>query len=494
MTGDARLLLIIGLPLAGVVFSALPWLMSRRDTLSPYLRFWLDAFSLALVCAGILGAGMLALFTPAEADATILGARLTMSPLVKVALAALCGALVLPILFTWDEGRRASGPYLLAWASGGVGALLAGGMLAAGRATQGLLLFGVALIIAAATLERLPTLSEVESGGERRRFAARLAGGLKHLALAATGTTLLLLGALALSQHSLNLENRALLQLGVGMLAVGLMLRVGAMPFAGAYGDLARTSPGLAILALGVAVPGTLVVGLLMLAPVESGSVSAQSTGWLGALATLLAGLRALGAGSISYSGNTHGNQDSESHLPTLLTMTVATQMGWALAGVLSGSRMGVTGAVLLIISMAFAVPLLLASSHERGGRLSGIVRAVGIASLLGLPPLGGSLGTLMLAQAAANHNGWWLAVLLLGTLLTGAGWLRSGILKAQNVTPAGNTEQNASAATPHDIEWNAATLIIITLVIVQVALFLSSGLIANILASWTNIPWLGTP
>jgi hypothetical protein len=480
---DAALVLMIMAPLAGAVLSALPWLASRRESISPFTRFWLDGMSLVLVCLGLIAAGALPIFLPHNMQFFGEGVTLTLTPLARLLLPALFAALVVTVLRLWDSGDDtdplSSGPYSLAWASCGVGALLAAAMLVENRTVQGLLLFGVVLVVAAAALG-YPARDEDEGG--RMASALRLAGGLKHLSIAATGTVLLLIGGLALQQHALNLEDRALLQLGVGMLAVGLLARVGAMPFAGAYTDFVRASPGLATLTLGAAVPGALAVGLLMLAPVESSLVNAQSPGWLGALAALIAGLRALGAGGARPQDPSLAEETERGSLAALLTMTAATAMGWALVGVLSGSRMGAEGASLLIINMALVVPLLLAGADRRAGRLRGVALGVGVASLLSLPLLGGSAGGLLVAQAAANHNGWWLAGLLLGTILTGAGWL--GWIRRPR------TEREDEE--PRGIRWNVVTVLIAVLLAAQVALFLGSGRLVDVLGAWTGVPWLG--
>jgi hypothetical protein len=480
---DAALVLMIMAPLAGAVLSALPWLASRRESISPFTRFWLDGLALVLVCLGLISAGALPIFLPHNMQFFGEGVTLTLTPLARLLLPALFAALVVTVLRLWESSDETdplgSGPYSLAWASCGVGALLAAAMLVENRTVQGLLLFGVVLVVASAALSY--PARETDGVG-RQASALSLAGGLKHLSIAATGTVLLLIGGLALQQHALNLEDRALLQLGVGMLAVGLLARVGAMPFAGAYVDFVRASPGLATLTLGAAVPGALAVGLLMLAPVESSLVNAQSPGWLGALAALIAGLRALGAGSARPQDPSLAEETERSSLVALLTMTAATAMGWALVGVLSGSRMGAEGASLIIINMALSVPLLLAGVDRRAGRLRGLALGVGVASLLSLPLLGGSVGGLLVAQAAANHNGWWLAGLLLGTILTGAGWL--GWIQRPRIEP--------EAEAPRGVTWNVVTVLIAVLLAAQVALFLGAGRLVDVLGAWTGVPWLG--
>ena len=96
--------------------------------------------------------------------------------------------------------------------------------------------------------------------------------------------------------------------------------------------------------------------------------------------------------------------------LPVLIAMSAAAQAGWALFGVLSGSRMGATGAVMLGANLALAVPLLVVSSQRANGNVEGpksrLGIAIGAASLLGLPPFGGFTGTLMVAQGRHQYRG----------------------------------------------------------------------------------------
>ena len=172
--------------------------------------------------------------------------------------------------------------------------------------------------------------------------------------------------------------------------------------------------------------------------------------------------------------------------------MTVAVQAGWAPSGVLSGSREGATGATLLVLNMALSVPMLLASSDARAGRLSGMARAIGVASLLGLPPLGGFAGTLLVAQSVTNLNGIWLATLLLGTLMAAAAWFP---MKSQDNTPPQKTANEADDSTAQSsVALGVITIGIALLLAAQLALLLASAPIGNALATWTDVPWLNTP
>src|SRR5262249_55464708 len=74
-------------------------------------------------------------------------------------------------------------------------------------------------------------------------------------------------------------------------------------------------------------------------------------------------------------------------------------------------------GAALLAANLAITVPLVLLARSK-------LVLMVGAASLLGLPPLGGFPGMLLVAQAASGVSVGWLGLLLLGSALAAAGWL----------------------------------------------------------------------
>jgi formate hydrogenlyase subunit 3/multisubunit Na+/H+ antiporter MnhD subunit len=377
----------------------------------------------------------------------------------------------------------------------GTSALIAGALLVDERTVQALLLFLMALIASGTIMVHTRASSAV--GGQARKFA----GGLKHLALVSVATVLLVAGATMLDRYGLSLERRALLQFGLSLLSVGLLVRVGAMPFAGAASDTMRAAPAVAILMIGATVPTTLGVGLLMLAPVEGSLVSASQTAWVAAVGVLLAGVRALGISDFGFRiSDFEGRQRAvEVGLPVLGAMSVAAQVGWAMFGVLSGSRMGATGAVLLAANIAIAVPLLIVSSQkeERSPEnpkskiqnpKSKIGIMVGAASLLGLPPFGGFAGTVMVAQAAANIGGIWLGVLLLGTLLVGVAWTWIGIGSQESGVGAAESEGLAKRI------WGTTPLLIIVLITIQLGLFLMSGQIADALGNWAGAPWMFAP
>jgi formate hydrogenlyase subunit 3/multisubunit Na+/H+ antiporter MnhD subunit len=108
----------------------------------------------------------------------------------------------------------------------------------------------------------------------------------------------------------------------------------------------------------------------------------------------------------------------------------VALQTAWVLFGALSGTREGTLGAALLAVNLALVVPLVVLGKQW-------VARFVGASSLLGLPPLGGFVGTLLVAQAALSAGGGWLAGLLLGSGLVALAWLNAGVwMQADNPQP----------------------------------------------------------
>jgi formate hydrogenlyase subunit 3/multisubunit Na+/H+ antiporter MnhD subunit len=164
---------------------------------------------------------------------------------------------------------------------------------------------------------------------------------------------------------------------------------------------------------------------------------------------------------------------------------------------VLSGSRMGATGAALLAANIAIAVPMLIVSFQKEEidtqnpkskiqNPKSKIGIMVGAASLLGLPPFGGFVGTVLVAQAAANIGGIWLGTLLLGTLLVGVAWVGVG----GRGSGVGATESEGLAKRI----WGTAPLLIIVLIAIQLGLFLMSGQIADALGNWAGAPWMFAP
>jgi NADH:ubiquinone oxidoreductase subunit 2 (subunit N) len=506
---DVRLGWVLLAPLVGALIASGLWLFSRRKGTSPQAAFWLDAAALVSACAGLMAGPLLLLLADTSATFSLLGIDFSSSSIARLILPIAHAALIAVIFLSWDVDQQSTGdahPALVSLGAMSTASLLAGALLVNQRTVQALLLFGVALVASAVAMSR-PRLLPAQ-GRDRGRLRGRLAGSLKHIALACIATALLIAGAILLDRYALNLEKRALLQLGLSLLSVGLLVRVGTMPFTAAAADIVRGAPGVAILVLGVAVPSTLGAGLIMLTPIEGSLVSASQTTWIAAVSVLLAGVRALGIPASEASKDEDKRQPPRIELPMLIAMSVATQAGWSLFGLLSGSRLGATGAMLLAANLALAVPLIVISYHlstinnqptkhdkdnpentqsKIQNPKSKIGLAIGAASLLGLPPFGGFTGTLLVAQSAANVGGIWLGVMLIGTLLLGLAWAKTGI--GGHGSGAGNGDRTNLISI-----WGVNSLLIIVLVTAQLGLFLLSGRIIEALGSWAGSRWIVAP
>ncbi|HET6261803.1 MAG TPA: hypothetical protein VFG99_06140 [Chloroflexia bacterium] len=481
--GDTRLVWAIFAPMTAGLLSMLCWLLIWERSIPRKARPWLELGALAAVCGGLLVEGLLLILAGGRGSLLDLGLQL--EPVSRAVLLAANVALLCAVFISWEELLH-TGALLVpvpwvAWGASLASGLLAATLLVDDALVRVLCLFGVGLLVSALTLLQ-PRPEFVEDDAARTVLALRVAGGLKHLTLSAIGTGLLVVGTLIVARYAFRLENQALLQTGIAVLAVGLAARSGLMPFSAAFTDLLRTVPGVSTLALGAGLPTAVVLGLLLLSPIEGGSTRASSIAWLGAIGALLAGLRAL-----------HQIRNSQSQIPNLIAMTVALSLGWALFGVLSGSRSGAVGACLLAINISISVPLLVASGAVRGAsaRLSAAGTAVGALSLLGLPPLGGTGGTLLLSQAAVNLNGLWLAVLLLGSVLTAGAWL-GWLSRPQLDGEEGETPARIQG--PRDLLSTPLLLLVCVLILAQPLLFFASGRIADALAAWATVPWTIRP
>ncbi|HYO49916.1 MAG TPA: hypothetical protein VEW94_08690 [Chloroflexia bacterium] len=485
---DSPLAWAIVVPLiAGAVSALVTWAHSFGRT-PQSLKRWLDIAALAILVLGLLAEGLLLLFS--GGTATWLGVTLAITPPARVALVAANVSLLCCIFFAWGGGDDGTESATRPWATlppMAVSSLLAAVLLARDRAITVVCLLAVAAVVAGAALGRpRSVLLQGQDDEALSRVAKRMSGGLKHLSLAILGTGVLLAGILLLARYSANLENRGLLQLALGLVAAGLAVRAGTMPFSAPASDMVSAAPGAAIIMLGATTPAVLAAGLLVLAPVEGSLVPAASAEWLGAVGALLAGLRALAAIREGRGAQVY---------PTLLGAAILLQVAWALFGVLSGSRSGATGAVLLAANLSLAVPLVVITSRDYPGKsapnklLLRLGLAVGAISLLGLPPFGGFIGTLLIAQAATNSSGLWLAMLLSGSALAAAAWLAAGanVPQPENTPPGTTATVRPRLTTP-------IPLLVCILIAAQLALFLASGQLSSILAAWAGIPWITAP
>lgn len=494
-------------PLAGGLVGAVLWLASRVKRADPQVAFWLDALALVFACAGIVASPLLVLLAENGAALSLLELQLSVSPIATIVLPFVCAPLLVALFVAWgdneNEPEHGAHPLLLLLGVTLSASVVSAALLVGERLVQALLLFVLAAIASVVAVARtLKAPADIEDREARSLLSMRLSGGLKFVALAVAATVLLLVGTALIDRYALSMEKRDLLQLGLSLLAVGLFVRVGAMPFSAHASDLLRATPPVAMMALGGGVAATIGVGLLILAPAEGRLVGAQQTAWIAALAVLLAGVRAIGVSDFGLRVNDQRVRYA-ARLPVLVAMSVAAQAGWALFGVLSGSRAGATGAILLAANVAMALPLLAVSSQGSGAggrgpasdaqqkvghQTSGAGLAVGAASLLGLPPFGGFVGTLLVGQAAVSISGFWLAVMLLGTLLVALAWLRGGLAARASSAeePASPQSKGFAGATP--------ALLIVVLIAAQLGLFVLTGPVTDALANWTAAPWLSVP
>jgi formate hydrogenlyase subunit 3/multisubunit Na+/H+ antiporter MnhD subunit len=479
-------------PLLTAALTSLMAAVARSTRIPQRPAIWLDRLVPAVVCAGLLLEILLVGFAQGDAALSVLGLDLALPPPSRLGLLAANIALLASVLSSWAEGADTPGysvqPFWTLLAALLTSTLLGAALMAQDRIITALCLFGAALTASAVAVSRPGVvLRHGYDDAERALLARRMAGAIKHLAIAVLGTALLVAGALLISRYAFSLENRALLQLGTGLLSVGLMMRAEATPFSMAMADLVRAAPGVAMMVLGAVVPAVVLSGLLMLAPLE-GSLTGGGASWLGALGAVLAGVRALAV------VDTARTRNADHAIPTLIAASAALQTAWALFGVLSGSESGAIGAVLLALNMAATVPLLVMcgkpNAADVAGNWRGVGLLVGVASMLGLPPFGGFAGTLMVSQAAAGAGGAWLAVLLSGSTLTAIAWL--GLFGARPRQPS---------APPYLYGfqlkgWLRAPvrLQVLVLIAVQIILFVASGHVVGMLGAWTGVPWLSLP
>jgi hypothetical protein len=474
-----RIVWLALLPMLAAAAALITWIVpgSRRQR---------DISCLSIAAAGLV----VEIFLVVSASGRIMlpSANLAMSisPPAKLVLLAANGSLISAIFLASSREQlpHDAGPLWATIPALLTSSLLAGALTLEDRLPSIFCLLGAGLAVSAAALGRpRGVLRHGMDEEARAELARRMAGGLKQVAVATIGTVLLIAGVLLVQRYGFRLEDRPLLQAGLGLMAVGLMVRAGVMPFSASASDLVVSSPGAAVLLLGAVSPVVLVTGLLLLSPIE-GSLRGSSMAWLGVAGALLAGVRALGASraaTVNPSDRTPGPHFMSTKT-SLIAATIALQSAWALFGVLSGSRTGAVGSVLLVLNLSLAVSLLVAGQGRWNatGRWAKAALAVGTASMLGLPPLGGFVGTLLVAQAAANSGGIWLGLMLLGSALTATAWV--SVVGSQWSVVG---EESAST-----------TLQVLTgvLIATQLGLFVASGAIAAALQAWANIPWLSNP
>ena len=410
---DSRIIWSLLVPFIAALYLGVSYLLRSRISASGQSRQWLDFAALCVACGGLLLQAVLLVFAEGRIEVAWVGFTLVASPLGRLGVIAANSGLFCALIVGASQGdvpgeHEGEGESILVMLMAGFAATA---MLVTDPAFAALCLFGCGLIVAMYTA--LPLLS----GGkpeDTQSARKRLSGVLKQLSMSLIGTILLVSGGLLLARYPYNLENANTLRIGLGLLSVGLAVRVGMTPFAAGAADLLETAPRAAMIALGAIVPAVIVTGLLALQPLaiqlrDVSQTGRQVAAGLAVAGALLAGLRSLGAGAVAH--------DRTADRAALVGATLGLQTGWALFGVFSGTEQGILGAELLAMNLALAAPLVILSRD----RLS---TAVGIGALLGLPLSGGFVGTMLVAQAAASVEGIWLAALLLASFLVALAWL----------------------------------------------------------------------
>jgi NADH-quinone oxidoreductase subunit N len=399
-------------PLLGAAVASLALLLAWSPRWRANARA-VGALEWASLTAGLGGLAAQAALAWAARGATAQALDLTFhaTPSGRLAIIAVDVALAAALVAGWVTSERRI--HLHAYVAS-AGTLLAAAVLAEGRLEPVLLLFGGTLCAGA-----LAGPAAAEFAGEQAATAAlakRLAGALKQVSLGAIGTSLLVAGSLLLERYGLNMDNRSLLAIGLGLVWVGIATRISVAPFSGGPSDLIEAAPTSAVVLLGAVAPAAIVVGGRLLAPLgprlaEVPEAARGAALAVAGLAVLLAGARAMDL----------ARAEPRQRLAVLIAAGVALQSAWALFGLFSGSPEGARGALLLAANIALGASLLVLASLA-GSRLGIFVGAV---SLLGLPPFGGFPGALLVSQAAANAGGGWLAVLSAGTLFAATAWVR---------------------------------------------------------------------
>ena len=427
----ALLPLLIGLPLGGAVVC-----------LAVRARPW-PATALAVVIGGLTLAAWLA---APESEVTLLGLAYRLDPPRRLAGVALAGGVLALLWLDRLVGRgRKFAAVSLTVAGTGAGALLvqdvrAGAVLLLGASAAALFaLLDQPLTAAGADrgLGAFPILPRPDAAGAALPPPPALAAALKYLALMVLAAVAFIVAFVLLDRYRLEPEQDVRLKLVLGFLAVGLGLRLGAAPLHAWVSDLcAATPPAAALLVL--AIINTVTV--FFAAQVLAGAPMILLANPLGR--DLLLGGSALGvllAGVLAWSPAAQGD------LRRLVAVALIGQVSCSLFGLGAGSRAGFCGALagtlaaeggaLLALGAAGLIADRLGTADPAalpglGRRAPGFTLAlvVGLGLILGVPPLAGFAGRLLVFQAAVQQGpGWpWVVALAVGLALLAGGLVRA--------------------------------------------------------------------
>jgi hypothetical protein len=444
--------LIIGVPLLGALAC-----LGLRGRPRP-------ATVLAVGCVLLALAALLA---APDSEVTLLGLTYRLDPPRRLAGLALLGAMLTLLGLDRLVGRgRKFAAVSLAVAGAGAGALLvtdprAGAVLLLGASAAALFALvdrplGVADPAPGIGVFRIPPWAGTE-GGDLPPVPA-LDAALKYLALMVLAAVAFVVAFVLLDRYRLEPEQTIRLKLVLGFLVVGLGLRLGAAPLHAWVGDLAAHTPPAAASLVLVALNG---VTVFFAARVLAENPALLRSNPLGRDLLLIGAIIGVGlAGLLAWS------PAAQADPRRLVGAAAVGQVGFALFGLAVGSRAGFAGALISTLAAGAGLALALGAAgliaDRRGsadptplrglGRdapLLAVTLALGLAMLLGLPPLGGFAGRVLVLQAAAGLGpGWpWVAGLVGGLALLTAAVLRA--LAPLWIPPAAVAPGTAPMAVP---------------------------------------------
>ncbi len=319
-------------------------------------------------------------------------------------------------------------------------------------ATAGAMLVAAAVEMAAllVALELLAVCLYVLAGSWKRHTAA-VEATFRYLAVGVSGTAVLLYGLAVLygltGRTDLGGVAAALrgggsapgaspalaLLVALALVIAGLAIKLGVVPFHAGIADVYATAPLPVVGFLATGATAAAMAALLRLVPATLGTFQAS---W----APLVAGLAA-----VTMTGGTAAAL-AQRDLKRMVAYATVAQLGYVLMTMLEPQGGGLGTAMFLLFVSAFAVLAALgalAASQEAGGgpatRYAGLAQraplrafifALAVMSLVGIPPLAGSIGKFLVLLSAARAGYAWLVLLALAnTVFMAVTFLR--VLKA---------------------------------------------------------------
>lgn len=422
----------------------------------------LPAFALAPVGVTIVGALLLLVLTiarpaahrlaPGIALAAALGALLAVAGATRLALPvtgsglvvdafalffqallALVAAVVVLMAVAELDRLRPHGPEFFAMLL----LATAGAMLAAAAVEMATLV--VALELVAVCLYVL--------AGSWKRQAGAMEVALKYFAVGVSGTAVLVyglavlyglsgrsdLGGVAAALRGGSAQNARpslALLLALALIVAGLAVKLGALPFHAGLADVYALAPPPVAGFIAAGSTAAAMAAFLRLLPA---TLSLFQASW----APLVAGVAA-----VTMTGGTAAAL-AERDLKRLLAYATFAHSGYVLMAMLEPQGAGLGAAMFILFVSAFALLAALgalASGREAAGsavsRYAGVAQhapwpavvfALAVMSLVGIPPLAGSVGKFLVLVSAARAGYAWLVLLaLINTVFVGVAFLRA--------------------------------------------------------------------